>query len=84
MGQMICPDQKDWVEKCPMIEFTINSSIGRTTGLALFKINYGYMPIMMKVVKDMEKTPTGVRTFAKNTLKKHGTNTDALIEFRVF
>ena len=43
---MICPDQKDWVEKFPMIEFAINSSIGRATGLAPFEINYGYMPVV--------------------------------------
>ena len=66
---MIRPDQKDWVEKCPMIEFAINLSIGRATGLAPFEINYRYMPVMMKEVKDTEKTPPGVRTFAKNALK---------------
>jgi transposase InsO family protein len=48
----IKPDQLDWVEKCPLIEFAINSSISGATGLALFEINNGYMPIIMKIVKD--------------------------------
>ena len=81
---MIHPDQKDWVEKCPMIEFAINLSIGRATGLAPFEINYGYMPVMMKEVKETEKTPPGVRTFAKNALKNMALAHDALIESRVF
>jgi len=43
IGQMfralIKPDQKNWVEKSPLIEFAINASIGNATGLAPFKIN---------------------------------------------
>jgi hypothetical protein len=51
---IIDPDQRDWVEKSPLIEFAINSSINSATGLALFEINNGYMPVMMKEVKDNE------------------------------
>jgi hypothetical protein len=57
---IIDPDQRDWVEKSPLIEFAINSSINSATGLAPFEINNGYMPIMMKEVKDNERTPPGV------------------------
>ena len=39
---------------------------------------------MMKEVKDMEKTPPGVRMVAKNTLKNMALAHDALIESRVF
>jgi len=67
IGQMfwalIKPDQKNWVEKSPLIKFTINSSIGNTTGLAPFKINYGYMPTMMREMRMTEKTPPGVKMF---------------------
>jgi hypothetical protein len=49
---MIKQDQKDWVEKCTLIEFAINPSIGSATGLALFEINCGYMHVIMKEVKD--------------------------------
>jgi len=67
IGQMfwdlINPDQRNWVEKSPLIKFAINASIGNATGLALFKINYGYMPAMMKEMRAMEKTPQGVKMF---------------------
>jgi len=68
IGQMfqalIKPDQRNWVEKSLLIKFAINASIGNATGLAPFKINYGYMPTMMKEMRAMEKTPQGVKTFA--------------------
>ena len=68
IGQMfwalIKPDQKNWVEKSLLIEFMINASIGNAMGLALFKINYRYMPTMMKEMRAMEKTPQGVKMFA--------------------
>jgi hypothetical protein len=32
-------DQKDWVVKLPMTEFTLNSSISSSTGFAPFKLN---------------------------------------------
>ena len=62
IGQMfqalIKPDQRNWVEKSPLIKFAINA-----TGLAPFEINYGYMPAMMKEMRAMEKTPQGVKMF---------------------
>ena len=67
IGQMfqalIRPDQKNWVEKSPLIKFAINLSIGNAMGLALFKINYGYMPAIMREMRMMERTPPGVKTF---------------------
>ena len=41
---MILPNQKDWAEKVPMVEFTINSSVSGSTGFAPFKLTYGYVP----------------------------------------
>ena len=41
---VVSNDQRDWSDKCPMVEFTINSGINTTTGYAPFKLNYGYMP----------------------------------------
>ena len=41
---MILPDQKDWAEKVPMVEFTINSSMSSLTGFAPFELTYRYMP----------------------------------------
>jgi len=64
IGQMfralVKPDQKNWVEKSPLIKFAINLSIGNAMRLALFKINYRYMPIMMKEMRATERTPPGV------------------------
>ena len=73
IGQMfqalIKPYQRNWAEKSPLIEFTINASIGNATELTPFEINYGYMPAMMKEMRVMERTPQGVKTFAQNALK---------------
>ena len=41
---MISPDQKDWAEKVPMVEFAINSSMSSSTGFAPFELTYRYMP----------------------------------------
>jgi len=45
------------MDKSPLIKFTINSSIVNMMGLAPFKINYGYIPVMMREMKAMERTP---------------------------
>jgi len=34
LRSMISPDQKDWVEKVPIVEFMINSSVSGLTGFA--------------------------------------------------
>ena len=34
---MVQPDQKDWVAKLPMTEFTLNSSISSSTGFTPLK-----------------------------------------------
>ena len=42
--RMIINDhQKNWADKCPMVEFALNSSVRATTEFALFKLNQGYM-----------------------------------------
>ena len=47
IAQILCTvvsnNQKDWLGKCPMVEFTINSSVNVTTGYTPFKLNQGYM-----------------------------------------
>ncbi|KAJ3474262.1 hypothetical protein NLI96_g12559 [Meripilus lineatus] len=40
-------NQSDWVEKLPMVEFTMNSTVSVTTGFAPFEIN-GIMPRMIR------------------------------------
>ena len=41
---VVSNDQRDWSDKCLMVEFAINSSINTTTGYAPFELNYRYMP----------------------------------------
>ena len=43
--RMIINDaQKNWANKCPMVEFALNSSVSTTTGFTPFELNQGYMP----------------------------------------
>jgi len=88
IGQMfqalIKPNQRNWVEKSPLIEFAIKASIGNATGLAPFEINYGYMPAMIKEMRAMERTPQGVKMFARNALKNMTLAHDMLIKDRIF
>ena len=48
IAQILCTvvsnDQRDWSDKCPMVEFAINSSVNATTGYAPFELDYRYMP----------------------------------------
>jgi len=81
---LIKPDQRNWVEKSPLIKFVINASIGNAMGLAPFEINYGYMPTMMKEMRAMERTPQGVKIFAQNALKNMILVHNALIKDRIF
>jgi hypothetical protein len=37
-------DQQDWAQKCPMVEFALNSNISSMTGFVPFEWNNGYMP----------------------------------------
>jgi hypothetical protein len=41
---LVHPDQCDWGEKIPMVEFTLNSALSSSSGFAPFELNYGYIP----------------------------------------
>ena len=41
---IINDDQKNWADKCPMVEFALNSSVSATIRFTLFKLKQGYMP----------------------------------------
>jgi hypothetical protein len=43
---LIKPNQMDWADKLPMVEFAINSSHNKSTGFAPFEVNYGYLPTL--------------------------------------
>jgi len=54
LRSIVKPDQKDWITKIDMVEFTINLSISGTTGYAPFELNGGYMPLMIKEIRNNE------------------------------
>ena len=62
----ISNDQSNWVERLPMVEFAINSTINESTGFTPFELTYGNMPHIVNCVD-----PTafnGVRVFADKAL----------------
>ena len=44
LRMIINDDQKNWADKCPMVELALNSSVSATTGFTPFELNQGYMP----------------------------------------
>ena len=77
-------DQKNWVEKCPMMEFAINSSINESTGFAPFELDGGYMPSMIRNIPSDTKITPGVREFAQRAVQHLADAHDSIIESRVF
>jgi hypothetical protein len=80
----VSSNQKDWVKFLALVEFAINSTINRATGMAPFKINYGFMPCMMHELPVTEHIPPGVRIFAMNTLRNMAVAHDSIIAERIF
>ena len=61
---MVQPDQHDWAEKIPMVEYALNLSISSSTGFAPFELNYGHMPEMMSCMdKGRTSLPLRVKMF---------------------
>jgi hypothetical protein len=78
---MVKPDQLDWPKHLPVVEFALNSSISESTGFALFKLMYGYIPETIQTI-GQSKFP-GVQDFADNTRDLVIQAHDALIKSRV-
>ncbi|GLB44699.1 putative retrotransposable element tf2 155 kda protein type 1-like [Lyophyllum shimeji] len=77
-------DQKDWVDRTPMTEFAINSSVSGTTRFAPFELNGGFMPSMIKEIRSDDIVPKGVRQYAEQALLNLASAHDSIIESRVF
>jgi hypothetical protein len=75
-------DQKNWVDKCPMLEFAINSSINQSTGFAPFELDGGYMPSMIREYRVTPSVPPGVCEFADKALQNLMDAHDSIIESR--
>ena len=62
LRMIINDDQKNWEDKCPIVEFALNSSISITTGFTLFELNQGYMP-QIGMPTSFDTTFKGVKQF---------------------
>jgi len=80
----ISPDQKDWVYKIPMMEFTINASISKSTGFTPFELDGAYMPTMICQLPESNTAPPGMRTFTQQALQNIAAAHEAIIASRVF
>ena len=81
---VVRPDQTDWVDKIDLVEFAINSSISGTTGYAPFELAGGYMPSMIKEIRNDQSFAQGVKSFANTALMSLADAHDAIIEARTF
>jgi hypothetical protein len=77
---MIEPNQSDWVEKIPLMEFSINSNISSSTGFAPFELNYGYMPTLIGRITPMEKAKPGMKQFVTQALSNLEMAHDTILE----
>ena len=59
---IINDDQKNWADKCPMVEFVLNSSVSATTGFTPFELNQKYMP-QIGMPTTFDTTFKGVKQF---------------------
>ena len=44
LGTLVCNDQKDWDECCPIAKFALNSSVSATMGYAPFELCSRHIP----------------------------------------
>ncbi|KXN82449.1 hypothetical protein AN958_02552 [Leucoagaricus sp. SymC.cos] len=77
-------NQKNWVEKVPLTEFAINSSISASMGYAPFELNGSYMPSMLKEVRGDNSPPQGIKEFTEAVLTNIAAAHDIIIKVRVF
>jgi hypothetical protein len=75
-------DQSDWVERLPMVEFAINSTISESTGFAPFELTYGSIP---RIINQIDPTPfDGVCAFADKALTNLAIAHDSIIASRSY
>ena len=77
----VAADQKNWVDKLPMVEFAMNSAKSASTGFAPFELN-GAMPRIAFEV-DRSAVRPGVADFAQQVQDNLMMAHDAIIESRV-
>ena len=82
LRSVVKPDQTDWVQRLPLVEFAMNSSISATTGFSPFELTYGYNP---RMVQELAREPAmpGVKDFANQALDNLRMAHDAIIASRI-
>ena len=84
VAQILCaivkPDQHDWAEKIPLVEFALNSTISNSLGFAPFELNYGYIPNVNPGFNPAPSTMPGVKYFVTCALQNLADAHNAIIE----
>ena len=80
---IVQPDQTNWVENLPMVEFAINSNISSLTGFVPFELNYGYMPMFIGGITPIDNAKPGVKQFVNLAIDNLEKAHDAIIESHV-
>ena len=62
LRMIINDDQKNWADKCPMVEFALNNSVSTTTRFTPFELNQGYM-CQLGMPISFDTTFKGVKQF---------------------
>jgi hypothetical protein len=87
VAQILCatvwPDQQDWMEKIPMVEFALNSTISNSSGFTPFELNYGYTSSVNPGFILEPSTMPGVMQFVARALQNLADMHDTIIESRV-
>jgi hypothetical protein len=83
LRSMINPNQSDWVDKLPLVEFALNSSKSASTGFAPFELNYGYIPTFHGNIIPTPGEPPGVTQFVDKAKGYLEMAHDAIIQSRV-
>lgn len=81
LRSMVRPDQTDWVERLPMVEFALNSAASSSTGFAPFELTGGALPRMTRELSTPSNLP-GVQQFAENARDYLVMAHDSIIEAR--
>jgi len=80
---MVQPDQQDWPDKIPMVEFALNSAISSLSGFAPFELNYRYTPsVNLGIMLEPCAIP-GVRHFVECALQNLADVHNTIIESQV-
>jgi len=77
------PDQRDWSEQIPLVEFALNSAISSSSGFAPFELNYGYTPTINPGIVPGPSNVPGAKHFVTRALQNLADAHDAIIESRV-